>query len=264
MVQSKGLCALSTPPQPQPGSTPHTFAARLIDCFRGQQQCGRIYKDKEQAMMHLQGMMCEPTYTAAIQQLMYELQPFPDNGTLPPSFSYPTIDMTLLTHPMAHCTSTPALSSQSETINVARSHFVPSTPTHTGTQDTGYATARGRSTSAERHPRQPVGLGRPPPRHALKQLDIQCKACAMHGHPMKDCKFLPCVAFCIDYITNIPADTKGMLSRYRKMMHPDAKKAAKDSYLKVLQSSCFPENTDLDDLSDQLTNASSWNDGSND
>ena len=31
MVQSKDLGALSTPPQPQPGSTPHNFASRLND-----------------------------------------------------------------------------------------------------------------------------------------------------------------------------------------------------------------------------------------
>ena len=73
MVQSKDLGALSTPPQPQPGSTPHNFASRLNNFFRGQQQCGRIYKDKEQAMMYLQGMTRESTYTAATQQLMYEL-----------------------------------------------------------------------------------------------------------------------------------------------------------------------------------------------
>ena len=72
MVQSKDLGALSTtPPQPQPGSTPHTCASRLSEFFRGQQ---RIYKDEEQAMMYLQeGTMREPTYTAATQQLLYEL-----------------------------------------------------------------------------------------------------------------------------------------------------------------------------------------------
>ena len=33
-------------------------------------------------MMYLQqGMTREPTYTAATQQLMCKLQPFPDNGT---------------------------------------------------------------------------------------------------------------------------------------------------------------------------------------
>ena len=67
MVQSKDLGALSTPPQPQLASTPHNFPSRLNNFFRGQQQCGRIYKDKEQAMMYLQGMMREPTYTAATQ-----------------------------------------------------------------------------------------------------------------------------------------------------------------------------------------------------
>ena len=102
LVQAKDLGALSTPPQPQPGSTPHNFASRLNDFFRGQQQCGCIYKDKEQAVMYLQqGMMQETTYTAATQPLTYELQPFPDSGTLPTCFSYPTIAMTLLNHPMA-------------------------------------------------------------------------------------------------------------------------------------------------------------------
>ena len=33
LVQAKDLGALSTPPQPQPGSTPHTFASRLNDFF---------------------------------------------------------------------------------------------------------------------------------------------------------------------------------------------------------------------------------------
>ena len=82
---------------------------------------------------------------------------------------------------------------------------------------------------------------------------------------MKECKFFPRVAACLEYMTvNPPDDTKETLNRYKKMMHPDAKKAAKDSYLKVLQSSCLPDNTDLDGLADQLTNASSWNDGSDD
>ena len=65
-------------------------------------------------------------------------------------------------------------------------------------------------------------------------------------------------------MNNNPADTRETLTQYRKMMHPDAKKAAKDSYLKVLQSSCLPAHTDLDKLGDQLTNVSSWNDGSDD
>lgn len=65
-------------------------------------------------------------------------------------------------------------------------------------------------------------------------------------------------------MNNNPVDSKETLTRYCKMMHPDAKKAAKDSYLKVLQSSCLPDNTDLEELTDQLTNASSWNDGSDD
>ena len=129
-------------------------------------------------MMYLQGMTREPTYTAATQQLMYKLQPFPDAGTLPTRFSYTTIAMTLLSHPMALRTTTTNSSHSATTTN--------------------------------------------------------------------------------------PEDTKETLTRYKKMMHPDAKKAAKNSYLKVLQSSCLPENTDLDDLTDQLTNASSWNDGSDD
>ena len=70
--------------------------------------------------MYLQGMMREPTYAAATQQLMYELQPFQDAGTLPTRFSSPTIAMTLLTHPMALCTTTNA-GAQSATIDVTRS-----------------------------------------------------------------------------------------------------------------------------------------------
>jgi hypothetical protein len=122
MVQSKDLGALSTPPQPQPASTPHNLLP-VLTFFRGQQQCGRICKDKEQAMMYLQGMMREPTYMAATQQLMYKLQSFPDTGTLPTRFSYPTISMTLLTHPMV-LRATNVLSSQSATINVTQSNYL--------------------------------------------------------------------------------------------------------------------------------------------
>ena len=213
-------------------------------------------------MMYLQGMTREPTYTAATQQLMYELQPFPDNGTLPTRFSYPTIAMTLLTHPMALRT-TPSTSAQSAAINVTRSTYAPhqlNPPPH---QDPEHHSDRSRSTSAERR-RRPDGTGRTTQRPPPKQLDIQCKACATHGHAMKECKFFPRVAACLEYMTVNPDDTKETLNRYKKMMHPDAKKAAKDSYLKVLKSSCLPDNTDLDDLADQLTNASSWNDGSDD
>lgn len=81
---------------------------------------------------------------------------------------------------------------------------------------------------------------------------------------MKDCKLFPRVAACFEYMNNNPADTNETLTRYRKMMHSNAMKAAKDSYLKVLQSSCLPDNTDLEELADQLTNALSWNDGSDD
>ena len=157
MVQSKDLGALSTPPQSQPGSTPHNFASRLNDFFPGQQQCGRIYKDKEQAMMYLQGMMRESRYTAATQQRMYELQPFPDHGTLPTRFSYPTIAMTLLTHPMTLRTTT-AATSQSATINVTKSNFTPSDMIGPNEQQSLHQVERGRSTSAERR-RQPDGYG---------------------------------------------------------------------------------------------------------
>ena len=208
--------------------------------------------------MYLQGMMREPTYTAATQQIMYDLQPFPDTGsTLPARFSYPTIAMTLLTHPMALRT-TVTSSAHSATIYVTRSNVTPSDP-HPAMSNPAYTPDRGRSTSAERR-RRPEGrpTSRPP---AHKHIDIQCKACATYGHPMTECKFFPRIAAYIDYITHHPAETKEMLTRYKKIMHPDTKKAAKDSYVKVLQSSCLPEATDFDDLADQLTNASSWNDG---
>jgi hypothetical protein len=220
------LDALSTPPQPQPGSTPHNFASRLNDFFRGQQQCGRIYKDKEQAVMYLQGMMREPTYTAATQQLMYELQPFPDIGTLPTRFSYPTIAMTLLTHTMELRTTTHA-GAQSATINVSRSDYAPtSTAKSENTADTGYHPERGRSTSIERR-RRPEGNARQNSRQATKMPDIQCKACATYGHSMKECKLYPRVAACIEYITNNPADTKETVTRYKKMMHPISRKLQK-------------------------------------
>ena len=188
-VQAEDLGALSTAPQPQPGSTPHNFASRLNDFFRGQQKCGRIYKDKEQAVMYLQGMMQETTYTAATQQLMYELQPFPDiGGTLPTCFSYPTIAMTLLIHPMALCTTTNA-GSQLATINVTGSNYAPTSAAKSeDTVDTSNHPERGRSTSIERR-RRPEGNARQNSRQAIKLPDIQCKACATYGHLMKECKF---------------------------------------------------------------------------
>ena len=197
---------------------------------------------------------------------MYELQPFPDNGTLPTHFSYPTIAMTLLTHPMAlHTTMT--ASAQSTTINATRSNYTPVTSTAVATAETGYQHhhERGRSTSVERR-RRPEGVNaRQNSRTVSKPQDTQCKACATYAHSMKDCKFFPRVGACLDCITNNPSDTKENMTRYRKMIHPDAKKDANDSYLKVLQDNCLPEHTDLDELADQeLTNASSWNDGGND
>ena len=140
-------------------------------------------------MMYLQGMMREPTYTAATQQLMYELQPFPDHDTLPVRFSYPTIAMTLLTHPMALRTTTQP-SAHSATINVTRSHVAQMETIHNAAGDIGYQHERGRSTSIERR-RRSESNGRPPHQPSQKQSDIQCKACSTHGHPMKDCKFFP-------------------------------------------------------------------------
>ena len=176
------------------------------------------------------------------------------------SVTRPTIAMTLLTHPMALRT-TALSAAQPVRINVTRSNVPPSESNTVNLAPT-YAEDRGRTKSRDRR-RRPEGRSssRQP---AHKQMDIQCMACAMYGRSMKECKFFPRVAACIEYMNQHPMDTKETLTRYKKIVHPNTKKAAKDSYLKVLDSSCLPEDSDFDDLADQVTNPSSWNDGSDD
>ena len=107
---------------------------------------------------------------------MYELQPFLDNGDMPPTrFSYRTIVMTLLTHPMALRT-TMTESAQSATINVTRSNYTPVASTAIAMSETGYQLQeRGQSSSVECRRRPKGNNGRQNSRTVSKPPDTQCR-----------------------------------------------------------------------------------------
>ena len=95
-----------------------------------------------------------------------------------------------------------------------------------------------------------------PPRN----MDIQCKACATNGHTHLECRLFPKVASVIEYMTMNPMEAKETLQHYDcKAQHPDARKAAREKYVKVLQGR-IADPDELQDMVDQLEGEYCWPD----
>ena len=69
----------------------------------------------------------------------------------------------------------------------------------------------------------------------------------------------PKVAAIIEYMTINPSEAKETLQHYRKGQHPDARKAAREKYVKVLQGR-ISDPDELQDMVDQLEGEYCWPD----
>ena len=259
LVHAKNIGMQSTSPTASPGTTPHEYACRLADFYTGQRRQKRTYSQREQATMFLQGLVKESDYVSAIQKLLQDLAQIPIEITeLPNRFRFPDLPMTLLTHP-----ATLQPNSNPATINVTNATYrrpADQNSSHSGSRPGSDHKARGRSydrdasrdrsrsTSTASHTsKQQRSL----PKKGRPVLDIQCEGCSTHGHHVSTCKLLPRMAAVLDYITAHPHETKEQLSQFRRLQHPDAKKAstaAREHIIKVLQSAATHE-----DIADQLT-----------
>ena len=263
LVPAQNVGQLSTPPTVQQGTTPYDFACELKEFFACQEQRGRSYAIREKSMMYLQGMQQETMHTQALTQLIFDLKQIPDDDAtrIPIRLAFPNnLTLTLLT------TAETMKAHQHATINVTRS-----TPRQ---YDQDYAARRpDRDRSRERRPSMETGSktstngsrnsrGQPyraqngPPRIPLRNPDVQCAACGTSGHQVTDCRILPRVQGCLEYITARPAEAQENLRIYRKAQHPEARRMARD-VIKVLrariQNGTWEDTDDDEDIVDQLT-----------
>jgi hypothetical protein len=201
--------------------------------------------------MFLQSMGKEPRYTLATQQLIHELKQVPASIPLPKEYRFPTLPLTVQTHPAANTWDrttatlqvTQGYSRSGDTTRRSQQH---SSDHRTPSADRGHSRDRDRRSSSldSRRPRrqydtnssrsgrsnQSVSRSSTQPRN----MDIQCKACATNGHTHLDCRLFPKVAAIVEYMTMNPSEAKDSLQQYRKAQHPDARKAAREKYVNVL------------------------------
>ena len=217
---------------------------------------------RERAMMFLQGMANDPGYTMATQQIMHDIQQIPEQTPLPPKYCNPTLPLTLLAHPSAiH-----AMRKTSATINVTQATHQGGHSTSNNNSRRGFDRDRShsrerRQTSTDPTNKRSSSITRssqstPRPQQS-RNIELQCRACATNGHKHADCRIFPKIAACLDYITKNPSESKDALYQYRKMQHPDNRRAAREKGIKVLQGRItqgqLGHDEDLEDLADQLT-----------
>ena len=108
-----------------------------------------------------------------------------------------------------------------------------------------------RNNSRSQQPRTQSGPARMPARNP----DVQCAACGTSGHPVGECRILPRVQGCLEYITAHPLEAQDSMRAYRKSQHPDARRMARD-VIKVLrarlQNGTWDEMEDDEDIVDQI------------
>ena len=237
LVPAQNVGQLSTPPTVTQGTTPYDFACELKEFFACQEQRGRSYATREKSMMYLQGMQQETLHTQASTQLIFDLKQIPEDEVtpIPIRLAFPNnLPLTLLT------TAETMNAHQHATINVTRSTTRP--------YDQEYAARRpDRDRSRERRPSLESGSrasqmgsrtnsrgqsSRPPSgtqtnRIPARNPDVQCMACGTSGHQVVECRILPRVQGCLEYITSKPAEAQDLMRTYRKGQHPDARRIGK-------------------------------------
>ncbi|KAI2502314.1 hypothetical protein MHU86_12118 [Fragilaria crotonensis] len=270
LVPSKNIGQLSTPPTVQQGTTPYDFAWQLKEFYACQLQHNRTYTVREQATMFLQGMQHATPFTHAATQLLHDMHQLPEGVPLPLRLAFPNnLPLTLLTS----AETMRSHSSTSATINVTRS--TPRTVDDRNSHDRDRSRERrpgydrrpprdssvGRESSAGRStrstPQRPLSTTAAP-RPTARNPDVQCAACATNGHTALDCRQLPKIAACMEYITAHPTEANSTLRQYRRAQHPEHRRMARDRIINVLQTrlqqgTLEDDDEDIEAIVDQLT-----------
>ena len=89
----------------------------------------------------------------------------------------------------------------------------------------------------------------------MRNPDIQCVACGTSGHHVGECRILPLVQGCLEYIASKPTEAQDLMRAYRKSQHPDARRMARD-VIKVLrarlQDGTWDAFDDDEDIADRI------------
>jgi hypothetical protein len=228
LVPAQNVSKLSTPPTVTQGTTPYDFACELKEFFACQEQRGRSYATREKSMMYLQGMQQDTLHTQASTQLIIELKQILEDSVtqIPIRLAFPNnLPLTLLTiaetmnaHPHAKINVTRSTTRPSDYDYAARRperdmsrERRPSLESGSRASNTG-----SRNNSRSQQPRTQSGTTRMPARNP----DVQCAACGTSGHPVGECRILPRVQGCLEYITAHPLEAQESMRAYRKSQHP--------------------------------------------
>lgn len=207
MVEAKNLSLLSTPPPVDSTAHPFEYASQLQEFFQFQTKYQRHYTDREQVLMFLQGMQQVRRYALSAAQLVHDLEQHPPTGPLAHRLCFLQIPITLDSHPATLPMPSPSEAYAPARLNVTRasSDDSPSPSSHNVPTRTrrGPPAQRTRRGSDARLPK-----------------DVQCPACAIYGHELADCRMLPKVAACLEYIQAHPPTVQSILHKHKQANHP--------------------------------------------
>ena len=240
LTDAKNIAQLSTPPPADSTAHPYEYASQLDEFFQYQAKFDRTYTHREQALMFLQGMRQVSKFTAAAVQLMHDLEQCPAADHLLTRFILNHIPITLASHPAAIAPLPP--SSITNQYAPARLNVTRATPS----QDrTAYHDRNGPRRYAPRR------SGGPPPR---QQKDTQCPACYTYGHDVGECRVLPKVTACLQYIKDNAPMVQSTLQRYKEQQHPVNRQSTKEMLINAVYGRLdVPDSNALDGLIEHLT-----------
>ncbi|KAI2501046.1 hypothetical protein MHU86_13400 [Fragilaria crotonensis] len=195
---------------------PFEFASQLQEFFQCQTNYQRHYTEREQVLMFLQGMQQVRRYALSAAQLVHDLEQQPATGFLAHRLGFLQIPITLDSHPATlPMPSTPDVYAPAR-LNVTRANADSTSPT-----------AR-RSNSGNRNRRDGDAV-RDTRRGARPTKDVQCPACATYGHELVDCKVLPKLAACLEYIQTHTTTVQNTLQKYRNLNHPNNRQSRQNT-----------------------------------
>ena len=185
-------------------------------------------------MMYLQALQQQPKYTAAVTQMLHDLEQVKHHN-LPAQYILSQLPVAMVTHQGVLRSEPPTVS-----INVTQSR--PSEQ-----QDEGMPVTL-RPSGAQRPP-QSRQSHRPRQLHSAEgpqrgyqartptsRPDVQCKACSTNEHTATICKILPRIHSCMECIAAQPSAATELLQQYRKLNHPMTKRQNKERLVNVLCS----------------------------
>lgn len=250
MTDAKDISQLSTPPPVDSTAHPYEYASQLDEFFQYQEKFERMYTPREQALMFLQGMRQVAVFTSAAAQLIHDLDQYSKTGPFPTRFHLANLPILLASHP-AVTVQNPAMGTRQPTparLYVTRASPMTAVPVeqHSSPAQTERTTPQRRGTTQQRggtrFPRQPK--------------DTQCAACYTYGHEVGDCRVLPKVAACLNYIKENSGMAQTTMQRYKEKQHPANRQTMNEMLVHAVYGHLGTQETDeLNGLIEHLTDS---------